>query len=286
MNYCGAPDAGGRQLQAMLGTLPSRTMYDRSRTVLSPLHMLHNALGCLPRPTVGGIQRQGVGVRHSEYLKFLEPPGNRGHIAVLTPGTAFRRILALAELLGIACQPHRKELSVSLLCQALNPAEQCFVPGCSRVEHVRQHEAVVRGAELADGGEDRPPDGFDMCPCALREGKGGSAIIPDNAKHGKIDQLVIDHLGPRQPPDFFGDRVFPDGRDADEVDDGIVEFHTGPRVLIALDRLEDDVPFAHVPDAQAQRRALFARPVQRVVRPCGSRMITPCPSMVSPFVGS
>ncbi len=78
---------------------------------------------------------------------------------------------------------------------------------------------------MPDDGEDRPLDGSDMPPCVLRKGKGGCAVIPNNAEHGRIDQVVIDHLGTRHPPDFSGDRVFPDGRDADEVDDGMVEFH-------------------------------------------------------------
>ena len=218
-------------------------------TVIGPLHMLQNALGRLSRPTVGCIQRQGVWVRHSEHLKFLEPPCNRGQVDVLQPRPAFRRILALAERLGLARQPHGEEPGVSLLRQALYPAETRFVPGCSRVEHVRQHEAVVRWAAIADDGEDRPLDCFDMLPGAPRKGKGGGAVIPNHAEHGRIDQVVIDHLGTRHPPDFSGDGVFPDGRDADEVDDGVVEFHTGPRVLIPLDRLEEDVSFTHVPNA-------------------------------------
>ena len=53
-----------------------------------------------------------------------------------------------------------------------------------------------------------------MLPCAPRNGKGGGAIIPNHAEYGNIDQPVIDHLGPYQPPDFFGDRVFPNGRNA------------------------------------------------------------------------
>ena len=210
--------------------------------------MLQNALCRLFRPAVGGIQRQGVWVRHSEHLKFLEPPGNRGHVAVLEPCSAFWRILALVEHRGLARQPHGEEPGVSLLRQALYPAEQRFIPRYVRVEHVRQHETGVRWAEFTDGGEDRPPDFFDMHPGTLRKGKGGGAVIPNNAEHGCIDQLVIDHLGTRQPPDFSGDRVFPDSRDADEVDDGVVEFHTDPRVLIPLDRLEDDVSFTHVPN--------------------------------------
>jgi len=65
-----------------------------------------------------------------------------------------------------------------------------------------------------------------MLPGALRKGEGRCAVIADNAVHRSIDQLVIDHLGARHPPDFFGDRVFPNGRNADEIDDGVAEIHT------------------------------------------------------------
>jgi hypothetical protein len=90
----------------------------------------------------------------------------------------------------------------------------------------------------------------------LRKGKGGGAVIPHHAEHGHIDLLVIDHLGTRQSPDGSGDRVFPDGRDADEVDDSIVELHTGLGVLMPLNRLEDTVALPHVPhkDSSPPRR--------------------------------
>jgi len=65
----------------------------------------------------------------------------------------------------------------------------------------------------------------------MREGKIGSAVIPNNTVHWKIDQLIIDHLGARHAPDFFGDRVFPHRRDADEIDDGVAEIHTGAPIL-------------------------------------------------------
>src|SRR5262249_60146254 len=114
---------------------------------------------------------------------------------------------------------------------ALDPAEPRFVPRGSRVEHVRKHEAVIRRAEIADDLQNRPLDFFDLRRGSMWKGKIGSAVIPNNTEHWKIDQLIIDHLGACHPPDFFGDRVFTNGRDADQVDNSVVEFHPGLSLL-------------------------------------------------------
>lgn len=95
------------------------------------LHMLQNAPRRLFRPAVGCIQRQGVWVLRFKQLKLVEPPRNRGQVDLLKPRPAFRSILALAESLVVAGQPHGIEPGLSLLRQSLDPAEQRFIPGYS-----------------------------------------------------------------------------------------------------------------------------------------------------------
>ena len=136
----------------LLGTAFGCTKCGGLGNVIDSLHVLQNALRRLPRRTVGCIQRQCVRVRHSEHLKFLKPPGNCCQVNVLKPRSAIRRIFALADRLGIARQPHREEPGFSLPRQALDPAEPRLVAGCSRIEHVREHEARGGRAEIADDG--------------------------------------------------------------------------------------------------------------------------------------
>lgn len=65
----------------------------------------------------------------------------------------------------------------------------------------------------------------DMDPRSPGEGEGVCAVVAEDAEHGRIDKLVIDDPGPGHPPNLFGDRIFADGRDADQVDNGVVKFH-------------------------------------------------------------
>src|SRR5215218_9321734 len=68
-------------------------------------------------------------------------------------------------------------------------------------------------------------------PCAPGTGEGVRAVVAEYAEHGRVNQLVIDDPGPGHPPDLFGDRILPNGRDADKVDDGVVKSHIRKRFL-------------------------------------------------------
>lgn len=190
-----------------------------------PLHMLQNELRRLPRLAAGRVHRQRVRVRNPEHLDLLAPPADVGQVDVLQPRPTIRCVLAPADDRGLTRQPHGEEPGSPLPRQPFDTAEPCPVEWLLCVERVREDETGVRRAEVADDGQNSPMDFLYLLPRAVGEGKGVRAVVAQHAEDGRVNKLVIDDPGPGHPPDLSGDRILPDGRDADQVDDGVLQFH-------------------------------------------------------------
>src|SRR5438067_6032923 len=115
------------RLNELLGTVLSCTRRGGSADLIGSSHMLQNKLRRLPRLAVGRVHRQRVRVWHPEHLDFLAPPGNVGQVNVLQPRPTIRRVLALADNLGLTREPHGEEPGSPLPRQPFDPAEPGLV---------------------------------------------------------------------------------------------------------------------------------------------------------------